>query len=118
MSRLRPFTLKCVAVILAAQFVAVPVNADGISISSGGVIVVGSKSSGILRSKHRVQRYYVAPRAHHHKARPKVHYVKPVKRHRRLRLGHHSKRQSPYYIPQKYGIQHRNYHRRGLRHRY
>ena len=68
MSCLRPFGLKCIAVILATQLYAVPAIAE--SVSSGGFIVIGSKQLSLhLRSKHHVHRYYGAPKAYYPKAK-------------------------------------------------
>ncbi|WP_170325888.1 hypothetical protein [Ruegeria arenilitoris] len=125
MSCLRPFGLKCIAVILATQLYTVPAIAE--SISSGGFIVIGSKQLSLhLRSTHHVHRYYGAPKAYypkakvyHHKPKPKVHYqttkprvyyVKPKKRHHRPARGFPNRHASPYHIPQNYGIQRRGYH--------
>ncbi len=130
MSYLRPFAAKCAAAAIAVQLASVPATADGISLSSGGFIFIDSKSVSLhYRSKHHVNRYYIAPRiyhykakpkvyyhkanpkAYHHKTKPKVYYVKPVKRHYRSSSGQFNRLSSPYYMPKRYGIQHRNYHR-------
>ncbi|WP_170758469.1 hypothetical protein [Ruegeria lacuscaerulensis] len=145
MSYLRPFATKCAVAVFAAQLFAFPAIADNISVSSGSFIFINSKSLSLhYRSTHRVNRYYHAPRVYHynakpkayyytkpkayyynakpkgyyHKAKPKVHYVKPVKRHYRSSPGHFNRLSSPYYIPQRYGIQHRNFRRGFSRHNY
>ncbi len=130
MSCLRPFGLKCITVILAAQLYAVPAVAD--NVRAGGFIIIGSEPLSLhLRSKHHVQRYYGAPKVYHrsskhkhqtkpkvyyHKSKPKVHYVKPVKRHHRSRQAFSNKHASPYYLPRSYGIQNRGY-RYGIKRR-
>ena len=121
---LRLIDLKYVVAILAAQLCAAPVVAD--PYVSGGFIIIGSKPPSLLdHSKHKVHRFYGAPSVYrpkpkpeykarsdhyHHRAKPKVRYFKPVRRHHQTVRGFRNKHASPYFIQRRYGIQ-----RRGLR---
>ncbi|MCA0929105.1 hypothetical protein [Ruegeria profundi] len=124
MSCPRLFDLRNVVVILAAQLCALPAIAE--SYRSGGFIIIGSTPPSLLdHSKHKVHRYYGAPSVYHpkpkpeykakpdhyhHRAKPKLRYFKPVRRHHQTVRGFRNKHASPYFIQRRYGIQ-----RRGLR---
>ncbi len=71
MSSLHRFVLNLLALVVVAQLCALPVSAN--SKGTGGFIFIGSDSVSLhLRSKHRVHRYYAAPKVYHRKTTPTV----------------------------------------------
>ncbi len=71
MSSLHRFGLNLLALVVVAQLCALPVFAN--SKGTGGFIFIRSDSVSLhLRSKHRVHRYYGAPKVYHRKTTPTV----------------------------------------------
>jgi hypothetical protein len=80
MSRIIKNCLNGLAFLIAAQLIGAPGHAQTVQIGSGGFVTVGSKHLSFQKHrKHKVNRYYLAPKASSHVKRPKVHHKRPAK---------------------------------------
>ncbi|NVO54430.1 hypothetical protein HW561_01325 [Rhodobacteraceae bacterium B1Z28] len=83
MFRVIPFASKCAVLVISAHLVSIPAAAQHTYNSTSAFIAVGGKKLSFHhRSKHKVQRYYVAPKSKHHAKPYKKRHSKPVKTHR------------------------------------
>ncbi len=79
MSRIYKPGLNCVVFLMATHFAATPGFAQPTQVGSAGYIAVGGKHLSFHKNGgHKINRYYVAPKARSHAKRPKAHAKKPA----------------------------------------
>lgn len=94
MSRIFKLGLNGVIFLMAAHFLATPGYTQPTQVGSAGFIVVGGKHLSFHKNgRHKINRYFVAPKAKSHAKHPKVHTKKPTPVYRytapkRRALGH------------------------------
>ncbi|WP_171168869.1 hypothetical protein [Ruegeria sp. HKCCA0370] len=79
MSRIFKPGLNYVVFLMVAHFVATPGYAQPTQVGSAGFITVGGKHLSFHKNgRHKINRYYVAPKANSYAKRPKAHIKKPA----------------------------------------
>ena len=79
MSRIFKLGLNCVVFLMTSHFVATSGFAQPTQVGSAGFIAVGGKQLSFHKNDcHKINRYYVAPKAKSYGKQPQVHIKKPA----------------------------------------